>query len=342
LEKQDNTEQVLQRADDIDKMVEEAPLMNAPGEKPAEKTDEISETEPGKEPEGKKSGGVDEKDESEKEDVKEPLKIGDIEATPEEVLAWKKEFENKANWEKILRQKSQIVNNLDEEAIQHLLPYANKQKDLPNQFETIVDEMLPDILKDEDILEVEGVDEDGLETTVNVPAAILKDNLKQAALKVLEKVNPVFEKTAAELQKAQDTIAEYEITNFMNGHKDLTMNVPAGMTLREYIGEIEKAGSEHPDYVNAQKLVVLSDVMGKNKLQSLDEAYNFLYGDKDSKVESAEEKAKRIEDTQKKIVEKQEKITSEKPGQAVKVDDDEKFWSDINDSRERKIESLFK
>ena len=340
MENQDTTEQALPKIDAVDEMVEEAPLMNEPTKEESAEKDESIETSEKETEENKDDVKKDESTET--EDQKESLKIGEIEATPEEILSWKKEYENKANWEKILRQKSQIVNNLDEDTIQRLVPYANKQKELPNQFENIVEEIIPDILNDEDIMEIEGVDEDGLETTVNVPATILKDNLKQAALKILEKVNPIYEKTVMQLQQAQDTIAEYEISNFMRNHKDLSMNVPSGMTLREYIGEIEKIGSEHPDYVNAQKLVVLSDVMGKNKLQSLDEAYKFLYGDKDSKVETAEEKAKRIEETQKKILEKQQKITSEKPGQAVKVDDEEKFWSDITDSREQKLESLFK
>ena len=284
-------------------------------------------------------GSQDQEEGSEEEDVPK-YEIDGQEFTPDQIKAFKQEFDNKANWEKKLRQISQIAANLQEDQIQTLLPYANKEKEIPDPAKKLADDIVAEMFKDEK-LNLSGYSEeyeDNLD--VSVESKAIADKVREGISQAMSKIMPIIDEQAQQIQQVNQDLAIQATQRFMDNRPDFRFNVPEDMSLGEYVKTVRSTGKDHPDYPMVMRYKALVDTMKENGFTSLDQAYEFLYGDKDKALNSTQKEASDLKKVQDQITNKQRKVRPEKPGQTINKTEDEIFLEDLDDPAEQSLQSI--
>jgi len=259
------------------------------------------------------------------------ITIGENEYDPEFLLTAITEYGNKQEWEKALRLKSVALDQLGTDEVEKLIPYLNKEKEIPDPTDDVAAEISGEVFDPEKQYTFK--DDDGYDQKVSgkVLAPLVNDAVKAA----LKHYSPVLEKANEIVQSSRDEVAAQSMTSFMTTHPDYVINVPQGQNLRQYIGEIEKTGNIHPDHSKLSKFKVLIRTMQEEKLNSFDDAYNFLYGDFVKNENKLQQEIDTKDQTENKIIQKQNGVVPESPGsKEVKKDDIDELLDTLNDPTE--------
>ncbi|MBU1173760.1 MAG: hypothetical protein KKD44_29670 [Proteobacteria bacterium] len=246
------------------------------------------------------------KSEKKKEEVipKEKPKYSD-----NEVEVWRKDSENKKEWQKTQTQKSQIINKYSDDEIELI---SAKIK-LENQTKEFKPEPLPDVF----------IVKDEFGEDVNVKTEILKPQIEKlienAKNKWIEEFAPQIkdaEKYRVQAEQAtgqaKNQAGIVRIEQYFGDHPNVGFDL--GDDPIQTINDIKNAGSTHPDY---KKLLNLDAVAHRSEALgcSMKEAHIDLFG-KTEQIKKADEIIK----------EEQKSMQQEKPGQKSKVvTEDEAF-----------------
>jgi len=319
----------------LDQMIEDSPIVGVTKkEEPVETETETEDTET----EESTTEKIEVKPEESATEHDEPQKVilNGQEYNQEFLAEAIKEFANKTNWEKSLRQKQQI-SNLTEEQIQHLVPYATGQKEIPDNTDQAANELIKQIF--DPTKPIKTKDSDGYE--IEIPGEEIVPYIESAVKAALKHYAPVLEKAQDVVKTSRDEVASQAMQNFMKDHPEYNINLPKGSSMRNYITDIEATGQVHPDHAKLSKFRVLMRTMQEERLDNFDDAHTFIYGDHESRVKSAENEAITAKDTEDKIKKKQERITSEAPGpQPVKSDDIDDLLDALDDPTNRVLKEI--
>lgn len=309
-EKETETEVTEQPADEItlDNIIESAPVVSQKkASKPSvdekstkatiETTTETEKTEDTVEPEKVSE------ETAEKEVLSEPEKIKDKpKYSDDEVEVWRKDSENKSNWQKSLTKKSQMVNKYDDEKLATIEATAQ----LMDKMKEFKPEPLPETFKTKDEF---GED-------VSVKSDILKPYidkiLENARNKWIEEFAPQIkdaEKFKAEAEQAtahaSSQAALVRMEQYFGDYPDAKFDL--GDDPVQTLNDINSSGVTHPDY---KKLLNLNAVAQRAAAMGIGmkEAHIDLFG-KFEQIKKAE-----------KVIEEEQKVAlSEKPGKTGKI-----------------------
>lgn len=216
------------------------------------------------------------------------VKIGSLEMTEQEWGEAAKDRKDRSQWVKNLTQLSQIAKsvlpNLDEEDVKVLLPFALATKKLPANLKS-------EVLKMSELPETITVtDNDGLETeisTKSLPAELIEKIAASALIKAWPELSKLREdhKSLLEehntikstMQSQNDRMAEMMVLDLMKQHPDMAISVRKGESVKENIETIITAGPSHPEFINAQKFVTLSQFAGRHGM-TFEQAYTAFFG----------------------------------------------------------------
>jgi len=322
---------------DLNKLLEEAPVVSQPSEeKPEEKESPSKEKAEQKQPAQKTE--TEEEKKTETTTTEEPVvKVGEQEYPVSFIEEALRDHQNRKAWQKNLTQRSQLAARIPDEQLELLLPYALAQKELP---ENIVDELkkfdeLPKTFKI--------VDEDGYE--IEVPLESLDktflESLKKAVIKEVfpeyQQIKQEYENLKSEFEQTKQMTEQQLIEtgktytmNFMQEHPEVAVTVKDGEDIEEVLKTIMEAGPDHPEFENAQRFLILAKVVSEQG-GTLDDAYKIVYGKK-------EEKKKMVQSIQ----EKQKAVLPERVGGEVPTKpEDEQFIETLQSSKGKKVDQMF-
>ena len=238
----------------------------------------------------------------------------------DDIETWRKDSENKSNWQKSLTKKSQAINKYDDEqlaTIEATAQLMDKMKDfkpepLPEAF-TIKDEFGEDVKIKSDIIKphIDKILENAKNQWIEEFAPQLKDAEK---FKAEAEQATAHATNQAALVRMEQYFGDYPEAAFSLGGDPVEM-----------LNDINSAGPTHPDY---KKLLNLNAVAQRAAAMGIGmkEAHIDLFG-----------KSEQIKKAEKTIEEEQKAVQTEKPGKTGKViTEDEKFNKEMNIGQPKK------
>lgn len=280
-------------------------------------------------PEGEKEAEAPQEEGITIDRVKELLGERDLEAAI-------KAFDNREQWERTLKQRSQAIaflEKIDPEKfdliVPQILPYAYSQKKLPEAPADLVDEVMKDLsipsLKKQIKLEDWGNEAVEAAFSEEELAPHIKSTVKQVLNKVFPEL-PVLRERVRELSeqhKQSDDYVKYLenqngeliLSTFLAGHNDMVpQKVNEAESDIEALVRVGESGEDHPEYWKYIRIKAAADLradkLKEGKNLSYEQAYKLLYGASDAK-------AKRAEEITTKIVNGQKEPQQEPPGERV-------------------------
>jgi len=226
----------------------------------------------------------------------------------EDIEAWRKDSENKSNWQKSLTKKSQFVNKYDDDKIANLEAMAQLQ----DKMKDFKPDPLPEFILTKDEFGEE------VKLNSNLVKPQIEKIIEQSKSKWIEEVAPKLreveslrEQSEQATKNASNQAALVRMEQYFSDFPDNSFDL--GDDPIQTINDIDSSGKVHPDY---KKLLNLNAVAQRSAVMgiSMKEAHIDLFG-KTEQIKKAEETIKK----------EQESVQTEKPGQSVKVvtEDDE-------------------
>ena len=219
------------------------------------------------------------------------VKIGEVELSHDQILEGRKYFDNHEKWQKTFNTKSQIINNFSDDQLPHVIPYASKQKKLPDNLAELA-------LKQEDLPKTfEYKDGDG--DIHQVPLDLIpKETLEAMTRNMFAASYPEFEKqgiSSAEMQTKFDELNEAHQNSsvhfatkvsidFMREHPELAISVKKSQNFGEIFQSILEDPT-HPEHEAAYRFKAVVDRM-ETYGGDLNSNYAILYGqqNRDQKI----------------------------------------------------------
>ena len=259
------------------------------------------------------------------------VKLGEQEYTHEELLQAIKIKTDYGDWEKRLRNQSQIVGKLSDEDIANLVPYARGQKEIPKDADpkvSLTKAIMNELFK-EDTLTLK--DADGIDQEVKIDQLVpFIENIVNA---VQGRYTPVINNLENTANQAREEYVTRQLGEFMTTKSEFKIVPPQGISLKEHLQNVYATGQLHPDHVTLTRFNALLDVMDHSGFKTLDETYNFMYGKSSKDVEDANRRSKAAEDLQNKILKNQSGIIPETPTKtpSSELDSDDLFIESLGD-----------
>lgn len=265
------------------------------------------------------------------------IKIGDLEMTQEEWMEAHGDRKNRQNWRKNLTQRSQVASTATDEQIQLLIPYAYKQREIPENLSEIAlkDSKLPKSFT--------FTDDEGDEITVPISAlpkellSVLADNAFNAKYPDLEKMRTELEDKSGKVDAKYKEIQAYQMhdanqkaISFMKEHPEYAISVRKGENVLNNLKDILSTQGDHPETANAERLLFLVNRVAKVG-GTLEEAYAFYNADKiKSEKAKADIKRKQAED-----------IGTVRDGEKVIKTPEQQFIDAHRDPRQAEFDKVF-
>lgn len=242
------------------------------------------------------------------------IKIGEVEYTPEQIQAGQealqtkeKDDENRKSWQGNLTKKSQIVAAMTDQQISEILPYVTGQRKLP---ENIKEELakMDDVpktftLTDKDGYETEiSLDDIPQESLDGLANALLKSKWPEYADVIAERdrLKADNDKMVTSVSKEQyGRGVEMSIDIMKKYPDDLAITLHKGDDLKSVLGNIIRAGEDHPEYLNAVRFGTLLKAVNDGFMPDLDTAYSIMMSGNKQKADAAAQVLKNQETTPK-------------------------------------------
>lgn len=279
---------------------------------------------------------------------------------PEEYRLWKKAWENREDWEKKLKQKSQGIAKLQnltpeqqEIIFAKLMPFVYGEEKIPDTPEELVTEAIGkinDLIPEQLTLQ----DEDGID--VIVTKEHYEPIVKKAAGEILKRYLPELSSIRSDYQKLNDdyqqAVDQANKLSIMNGEIILdnfgaqypdSLPTPVNDDERpsQALRRVMESGDDHPEYFKVLRCKAAAELRGEymknGKNTTFQEAYDKLYG-------TEYRKAKQKEQIDKELAEKQKKVQPETPGQAVEKSEADKIVEEVfgGESHEEAVSKYFR
>lgn len=307
----------------------------------------------------KKEEAPESKADADKPEQQEVSKPKPDEELPEEQQLWKKAWENREEWEKTLKQKSQAIAKLqklspDQQELLYakVMPYVYGEEKIPDTPDELIVEAvgkLGDIIPENITLQ----DEDGVDVIVSKEH--YEPIVKKAAGEIIKRYLPELTSIRSDYQKLNDDYSkaveethqlatlngEIVLDHFGQQYADaLPTKVNDKERPSQALRRVMESGDDHPEYYKVLRCKAAAELRGemlqKGKDVSFQNAFEILYG-------TDYRKAKQKEQIDKEIIEKQKEVQPESPGQAVQKSEADTIVEEVfgGESHEEAVGKFF-
>lgn len=256
------------------------------------------------------------------------IKLGEIEYEPEQLSKIIKEHGDMSAWEKNLRALSHLK-DMNPETAAALVPFVLSQKEIPKGLveEPIVTSVLEG-LKDFE-LELPYTDEEGNEQVLKVDLEKIKPAILKAVDLTTAAHKPTLDKAKATEISVQRGRMDEMLVNFTKDKEtQFAFHKGKDKSLIDHIDDVLETPG-HPDSDAVKLLKAVVDMIDGDQIKTMDDAYQFLYQEK---------QAKKATDILNSVVNNQKQGKAETRGQEPKKDASE--MPDIDDSAEDILENI--
>lgn len=304
---------------DATSLLKDAPVIDPrTGEPIDQSTEKEKSGEPGKSAEGESAKQPEQKEQSASGRDSQKFKLDDQEYTLEQIREWKKDSENKAEWQKRLTQESQLDNfmrslqpEVKDAFITRAIADVYAKKDPSEYLKEGEETPITLTFEDDYGEEAEQVIEPGSEHY-----KALENHFEEIFLK---KYQPAF----AELKTHKEQLQQFEderqrfyteasqqyYIGFLKEHPEIGIPVSDGMDLMKTMQEALAAGPTHPLYRNSYKFARMI-IDSRNAGMKITDWYEMMYGDFQTKKANAQ----KITETDRK---NQKAVVPEPPGKGT-------------------------